>query len=253
MRVTVMTHLGRVREGNEDSLVVCGRHNELVCAQREFQKSWLTTPPLLACVADGMGGHRGGAVASRLVCETIEAKAKLFTISDSNLNLDGVIHDTVRAANQAIIATQDKQPSLHGMGSTLAGIYMTETQVTCFHTGDSRIYGLKNGYLQHLTTDHNQFESMNMHGVKADPEAKALTHCLGGGVLDNFVEITHLPRDPGITDFMICSDGVSEFCDEDTIELALREHAPARMNETIFSNGAADNFSYIIINIEGSP
>ena len=251
MRISVMTHVGSVRERNEDSLLVCDGEERLFAGKTELTKSWSSSRSLIACVADGMGGHSGGAEASRIVCEVLRSRANDLLACKLAAEVETVIQQVIVAVNQAIHAAQARDSALSGMGSTLAGLLISDTQVTSFHSGDSRIYGLKGGFLQQITRDHNQYESMKRHGLEADTSAKALVHCLGGGVSDNFVEIMHLSLMHGFTDYLLCSDGVYEFCDDDTLELALRNHAPEQIQRAVFAAGAGDNLSCVMISLQG--
>jgi len=144
------TDAGLVREANEDSV--------------------LETPRLLA-VADGMGGHRGGAVASRLAAETLRAVAE---VDDPATALPGA----VRCANAAVHSLAGTAPDLAGMGTTVTAVALGDNELTVAHVGDSRLYRLRGGELERLTRDHTPVEELARMGGDGHTIARPLASVL---------------------------------------------------------------------------
>ena len=131
--VTALSHTGLVRDHNEDSLVI-GQWT--LCAAETETAQTLVFPianPLVVAVADGLGGHPGGDVASSLVVREL---ARAAPILDSELRL----RDVLNACNRALYGIASDQPMLMAMGTTVAGVLLTSDQVFAFNVGDSRVY-----------------------------------------------------------------------------------------------------------------
>ena len=131
--VTALSHAGLVRDHNEDSLVI-GQWT--LCAAETETPQTLAFPiasPLLVAVADGLGGHPGGDVASSLVVREL---ARAGPMIDSEQQLRDVLH----ACNRALYGIAADQPRLIAMGTTVAGVLLTSDQVLAFNIGDSRVY-----------------------------------------------------------------------------------------------------------------
>jgi serine/threonine protein phosphatase PrpC len=104
---------------------------------------------LLCAVADGMGGHMGGAVASRLALETIAAGV------DVERDPDGIwLSRLVLRAHDAIVERSKADPDLYNMGTTVVGVHLAKESCTVFHAGDSRLYRFRDGFLDQMTEDH---------------------------------------------------------------------------------------------------
>ena len=130
MKFVSRMHPGLVRSSNQDSLLVCLQQG-------------------LFAVADGMGGHNGGDIASALAVETV--KQCLEAQKPSLIAME----QAVQQANTAIRQRQDAQPELSGMGTTFTGIWEDKESIYLVHVGDSRAYLLQDGKLVQLTQDHS--------------------------------------------------------------------------------------------------
>jgi len=224
------TDIGRVRERNEDSVLV--------------------DPPLYV-VADGMGGHRGGQVASQVALETMEALATAGS---------GSLADHVRRANQAVWDRSLSDDRLSGMGTTLTAARVEGASALIAHVGDSRAYLLREGRLQQLTTDHTLVCRMVRSGeiteAEADvhPHKNVLTRALG---TDEQVEVDEdsialLDGDR----LVICSDGLTGMVTEDQIQAILEnrdqpQQAADRLVKAANRAGGIDNISVVVIDAIG--
>jgi protein phosphatase len=226
------TDTGRVRPHNEDSV-----------APRDMG---VETGPFVVGVADGMGGHVGGEVASRLAL-------------DAALASDGGIVERVRAANHAVAEAAEADPGLRGMGTTLTLARFDEDIVAIGHVGDSRAYLLRDGDLRQLTTDHSVVAEMVERGEISAAEAEnhpyrnVITRALG---LDEEVEIDHFEvrlRDGDVV--MVASDGLTGMVDHGHIrDLLDSDEHPSEVVWTLVdaanAAGGVDNISVVVVSAE---
>jgi protein phosphatase len=215
LSVTGLSHIGRVRRRNEDSVSL--------------------VPDLgVAVVADGMGGHPGGDVASQIAADTAarllgEAVASAAGAIDFSRLLRTAMERSVSGAHAEIRKYGASDPSLDGMGTTLTALVVSP-QSGAFvvgHVGDSRAYRLRSGKLTQLTRDDTWIQEQIERGdilrqnAKRSPYAHLLTQCVGleeaptPQVLDGVAE-------PGDA-FLLCTDGLVGMLDDDVMERLLSE------------------------------
>ena len=224
------TDQGQVREANEDGYVV----------DRRLQ---------LFAVADGMGGHRAGEVASATALEALRAAVASGTgIGDAITNANAAVHGK---------ATGDED--LHGMGTTLTAVVPDGNGVLVGHVGDSRAYLLRDGELRQLTTDHSLVEELVREGrlteeqAAVHPQRSIITRALG--VEDNVeVDVYPVPLLPGDR-LLLCSDGLTTMLrPQDISALLRRESDPTRAANLLVdaanAAGGEDNITTIVIDIE---
>ncbi len=244
LQVALRTDVGKVRTENQDfGLVVpspeCG-------------------PPggILMIVADGMGGHRGGARASRLAAETVrdrflEAKAG---------ELPDALVSAIRTANAAVFAESTSKADLRGMGTTVSAMVVCGSRAWVAHVGDSRIYRLRKGEIEQLTQDHSLVATMMREGLLTAEEAavhprrNVLQRSVG---VAEEIEIDRydVPVDPGDT-FLLCSDGLHGFVALDEIRQAMMlpvERAAERCIELAHAAGAPDNVTVVVCRAGTAP
>lgn len=224
------TDIGRVRERNEDSILV--------------------NPPLYV-VADGMGGHRGGQVASQVALETMEHLAT---------EGPGSLADHVRRANRAVWDRSVEDERLSGMGTTLTAARIDDASALIAHVGDSRAYLLRDAMLRQLTTDHTLVDRMVRSGEITEAEAEVhphknvLTRALG---TDEQVEVDEdaLALVDGDR-LLICSDGLTGMVTEDQIQAILEnsdhpQQAADRLVKAANRAGGIDNISVVVLDAIG--
>ncbi|MGE5604609.1 MAG: Stp1/IreP family PP2C-type Ser/Thr phosphatase [Bacteroidota bacterium] len=231
MKVAGRTDRGKVREINEDTF---GYHDHLFV------------------VADGMGGHQAGEVASAIAVETI-LKADLTG------EIKATLRKTLAAANQAILekAAQDKK--LNGMGTTVAVLYLGAERAYVTHIGDSRVYYLSGNNLKQLTNDHSLVYELVKSGeitaeeAKSHPQRNILTRALGSNetLEAEIVEIEVTKGDK----FLLCSDGLTNSIPEALIkELMSSEEDPEAIVDRMINSanelGGSDNITVILVEIE---
>ncbi len=212
-----VTHPGKRRQKNEDSY----------CARPDLG---------LFVVADGMGGHAAGEVASRVAVETIEqfindtrAADENFTWPfglEPNLDIDGNrLKTAVKIANRRIATRVAGERDLQGMATTVVAVLTGRRKVTVAHVGDSRVYHWRTGEIKRLTRDHSWVEEQVEAGALTPSEARDHpwrnlgTRALSGG---GEVEIDLTPIEPKAGDrLLLCSDGLFSVVPDDAIGTTL--------------------------------
>jgi PPM family protein phosphatase len=224
------TDIGRVRERNEDSILV--------------------DPPLYI-VADGMGGHRGGNVASRVAVETMEQ----LEGTDR-----GSLADHVRSANRAVWERANEDQRLSGMGTTLTAVRIDGDALALAHVGDSRAYLLRDGVLRKITTDHTLVDRMVKSGEITEAEAEVhphrnvMTRALGTDEHVDVDEESIVLESEDVV--LLCSDGLTGMVTEDQIQ-AILEHsdgaqqAADRLVKAANRAGGVDNISVVVLDAIG--
>ncbi len=225
------THVGRVRENNEDTVFPAADGS--------------TDQGVVVAIADGMGGAAGGEIAS----STAIAAATTF---------DGSLHERAKHANNTVLAKAATTPALTGMGTTLTIARFTDGEtVEIAHVGDSRAYLLREGDLRQLTRDHTLVAEWVNAGAITPEEAKVhprrgmLMRSLGVG-LEIEVDADEVPLLVG-DKLMLCSDGLTGMVDDPDIALILRNAAPSAavwgLIEAANSNGGKDNISVVVVHV----
>ncbi len=226
-----MTHRGVVRTRNEDAI--------------------LTDPEgVVWAVADGMGGHGHGDVASDLV---VDCLAEMPDGPDPA----AALLDSLDRANRAVIARQ-ADPGMARMGATVVAVVIDRAVAHVAWAGDSRAYLLRRGRLRLLTRDHTLVQDLVDSGAigpeeaEGHPESHIVTRAVGGDdVLE--AEIVHVPLTAGDR-LLLCSDGLTKVVYDGTTEAILAEaptpeEACARLLKAALDNGAPDNVSAIVITV----
>lgn len=230
MLVSALTDLGRVRRVNEDALHVGGD---------------------LLVVADGMGGHAAGEVASQVAVATISAWP------DWSLPAQA-LRAAFTAANEAVLARAAQDTAYTGMGTTMTACYFRGDQLFVAHVGDSRLYLHRQHELSAVTHDHSVVgELMRIGGLSKEearvhPQRNVLTRALGAGVhLDvDLLTITLRPADR----LLLCTDGLLNMVNEAEINQILSAckapaDATARLVHAANDRGGFDNITIIVADI----
>jgi protein phosphatase len=224
------TDVGLVRSRNEDS--------------------FLSQPERgLWAVADGMGGHAFGDVASRKVVDalaTVAAPADMAQFVAAASERIATVNQELRAEAAA------RQVSV--MGSTVVAMLACGREVACLWAGDSRIYLYRNARLQQLTRDHSQAEELRSLGIVTGdavpaPVANMITRAVGAADTIELELVTLAARDGDL--FLLCSDGLSNPVDEQAIMGALASgdcaHAAQALTELALANGGRDNITVVVV------
>ena len=249
VRTGKCTHVGRVRKLNEDSLLVIELH-------RYLQSNPLALGVYL--VADGMGGHDGGEIASKTLVDVI-ARKSLQGLSATLQLPDDISRWTVEAvkeANKVLYELRTKQKS--NMGSTLVMAVLYGTRAYIAHVGDSRAYQVNQEKIKQLTTDHSLVEKLVAAGkitreeAATHPQSSAILRSMGDTV-DVEVDTTTCDLKPGDR-LLLCSDGLTGFAKDDLIHQKILsagdpQTACTQLIETANNGGGEDNITAILVEI----
>lgn len=240
--IAAFTHRGRVRQANEDAIAIGTR----VLTGNMSTPVLITAPDdgCLLIVADGMGGHAQGALASRAVLDYLVAAADRLSNPES-------CAEAIKDANRHLYTLMEQQETALGMGTTLVGAFLTPTALLTFNLGDSRCYLFSAGRLIQLSHDDVADEGTSRSGRS---RSHAITQALGGSSFPIAVE-PHINVDAplGIDEtLLLCSDGLTDMVDDQGIAHTLDAVTdPIRAVRDLvgkaFSAGARDNVSLIIV------
>jgi protein phosphatase len=236
------TDKGRVRPGNEDAYAV-----EAPTSARARARG------TLLLVADGMGGHAAGEVASKLAVETIPDayyRARGMPVQDA-------IVDAITRANNAIYASAESDPSRAGMGCTVVAVVVEGDAFTIGHVGDSRGYLIRNGRARQLTRDHSWVAMQVAEGVLTPEQAehhpnRSLIMRALGRQASVEVDVGHERLQAGDV-LLLCSDGLTGVVHDEEIAEYAGRHAPSILAERLVGlanqRGAPDNVTVVIASV----
>lgn len=234
LRFAARSDVGKVRAKNDDSAYV-GRY--------------------LAVVADGMGGHAGGNVAS---ASTV---LDLVHLDHSGHRGDAGTHlaDEIQTANSLLSELVAANPQLAGMGTTVTAILLEDRTLRLAHIGDSRAYRLKNGIFEQITTDHTFVQRLIEEGrlspaeAEIHPHKSVLMRVLGDVDASPELDLESLDAEPGER-WLLCSDGLNAVLEDSVVEQALRKTPDIRdcvdtLVDLTLAGGAPDNITIAVVEV----
>lgn len=245
MHVGAATHVGKVRANNEDGYLVRGN---------------------LLAVADGMGGHNAGEVASSTALAVlrdypfsegvIEAAAAAGEPASSSRAGEELL-EAVQLAHETLLAMSDADPSLSGMGTTLTAALVQPDTIHVAHVGDSRLYVVRDGFLQPVTRDHSVAAELVRAGhideeaARRHPLRHAVTRALGAGTRGRLeVDFVTLERRPD-DGLLLCTDGLNALVSDHEILDVL--HAEPDVQKAVdalialtLERGGVDNVTVVL-------
>ena len=247
INITASSRVGLVRTNNEDMLLV----DNLLLRNGKMSRTADTsfTDRYLLALADGMGGHAGGEVAS---AETLSNLKFFFNDLPKGLapgDFNEAMNDWLRSMNNILESKGVEDPFYRGMGTTFVALAYYEHRFFWINCGDSRLYRLHEGELQQITTDHS-YSNLVGSTVKHSP---MITNCIGGGCKTSYLDLVECTSivQPGDT-FMLCSDGLSDLVDDREIErLLVGEFDADALCQTAEDEGGRDNVSVIVAKFDG--
>ncbi|MGH8529606.1 MAG: Stp1/IreP family PP2C-type Ser/Thr phosphatase [Nevskiales bacterium] len=249
LSIAAHSHMGRVRKNNEDRVATDADLGLLV-------------------LADGMGGHNAGEVASRLAVDVVQNTVNATLGGGRSLPQPAtgysaeaeLLRDAVRLAHGAILRAAQAKPIFQGMGTTLIACLLQGDRLVAAHVGDSRLYRLREGVLEQITQDHSLVGEMVARGFYTQAEAQAqvrknvITRALGG---EHEVLEVDLLEEPLQTDdiYLLCSDGLTDMASDAQINVVLRAYAAnvdkaaTALIELALKGGGKDNVSVILARV----
>ncbi|MDX1609758.1 MAG: Stp1/IreP family PP2C-type Ser/Thr phosphatase [Halofilum sp. (in: g-proteobacteria)] len=248
LEIVERTDVGRRRDHNEDCVGSDAAHG-------------------IAALADGMGGHNAGEVASGMAIESVlrDLPERLDTLVEAEENGQAwapeslVAGNVLEQSNRAIHEAASNQPQYQGMGTTVVVAVFYDDRLTIAHVGDSRVYRLRDGALEQLTRDHTLLQELVDRGFYTYEEARQslnrniVTRALGvePEVKVDLQEEIALPGDL----YLLCSDGLNDMLDDEVIRLTLTQfganldEAADRLVDRANEQGGADNISVVLVRV----
>ena len=233
---------GLVRSENQDFFILSSPDEDSVGKGR------------LMVVADGMGGHRGGATASRLAGNTI----KESYLGNGDHDPTASLKTALMEANRKIFTEAQANPDVRGMGTTTSALVLHDGQAFIAHVGDSRIYLVRDHAIRQLTDDHSLVASMVREGLLTSKEAEVhprrnvLQRSMGVGETVEIDLLSPLDLQPGDT-FILCSDGLHGLVKEQEMLEVAQLSLQAAVDEFVrraLDRGAPDNVTVVMARVE---
>jgi protein phosphatase len=238
LRAAARSDVGMRRRGNEDRFALVHEHG-------------------LHLVADGMGGHTAGQVASQLAAEA--AARAITALEGASATPSEKLRMVVTAANRAIYLAAQRQPEYAGMGTTIVAVLAAGERCALAHVGDSRAYLVRRGRIRQLTDDHSIVgELLRRHEISADaarehPHRHVLTRALGvrETVEPDLAELTPAPGDV----FVLCSDGLTNHVEDSELakfvdETSDLQEACEDLVDLANGRGGEDNITVVLARVE---
>ncbi len=228
MEVGASTHVGKVRRNNEDGYLIRGG---------------------LLAVADGMGGHRAGEIASGTVLTVLSEYS--FGCGEPAAELAGAL----QAAHARVRRLAAEDASMAGMGTTLTAALLCPGRVHVAHVGDSRLYLWRRGELRQMTADHSVAAELVRAGqideatARVHPHRNVLTRAVGA-MPELEIDLIDFPLEPG-DGLLLCTDGLCALVDDEDMLRVLAEHATAQaaadaLVELALARGGIDNVTVVV-------
>ena len=229
--------IGLVRQGNEDS--------------------GLVSPQLIA-VADGMGGHAAGEVASRIAVEVLQSLTPaLISVDIDEDSAEDLLMHSLHSIDVEISLVTDEDIEKRGMGTTLTALLIRDKYISLLHVGDSRCYRLRGNTLEQLSNDHTVIQELLEQGAISvaeaaeHPQRSMLTQALrGDGDVTPVLQMYEVKKGDR---YLLCSDGLSGVLTEKEIKIGLKktdkDEAVKFLVDATYVNGAPDNVTVLIADI----
>jgi serine/threonine protein phosphatase PrpC len=226
--------IGLVRQGNEDSALVSGQ---------------------VIAVADGMGGHAAGEVASRIAVKTLQSLEPTLTALEIDQDsVEDLLMHSLHSIDEEIALVTDEEIEKRGMGTTLTALLLRENTIALLHVGDSRCYRLRAGNLEQLSNDHTVIQELLDQGAISEAEAaehpqrSMLTQALrGDGDVTPVLQMYEVKKGDR---YLLCSDGLSGVLTDKEIKIGLKksnkDEAVKFLIDATYINGAPDNVTVLI-------
>ncbi|HHW00003.1 MAG TPA: Stp1/IreP family PP2C-type Ser/Thr phosphatase [Clostridiaceae bacterium] len=233
---------GLIRENNEDSYNIISGHKDI---------------PITFIIADGMGGHNSGEIASKTAVDYISKAMLEFPekkIEDKDLTL--YIKEIIEKANDEVLSVSKERIENYGMGTTLIVASAWADNLYIGHVGDSRLYLIREGKIQRVTTDHSYIEELVKNGTltreeaENHPQKNIITRALG--CFEEIMVDTYICEIRNGDYFVLCTDGLTNMLSENEIrDIVLSADNPEFACDILVrkanENGGEDNITVIVI------
>ncbi len=241
LAVSALSHDGLVRDHNEDSLAVGPWTTSATTTLTPQMLVFPSDDSLMVAVADGLGGHPCGELASTIVVQELSRLGNWLTDEAS-------VRSALERCNSSVYDAADRDPTCMGMGTTVAGVVLSTDGVVVFNVGDSRVYGMVEQDFVRLSVD----DSPPL--APGETTTSIVTQTMGGN--DNHItidpHIATLPVEPAGR-YLVCSDGLTDAISEDAIASLLRRHhgleAAVELWRAAMQAGGPDNITIAVMEV----
>ena len=245
LEISSASRNGCVRDHNEDMILV---DNHFV--RDDDYKTLLTLnheDRFIVALADGMGGHNRGDVASSDTLHNLQYYYHDIPLGLNASDFNEAIVGWLDSINNFVVSKGRADEQFKGMGTTLVGLAYYAGDFYSLNCGDSRLYQFRDGELTQLTTDH----SLNTV-LGSEKHSSVITNCIGGGCTTSYIDIVRLTDDIRRDDiYLLCSDGLTDMVHESRISRMLSDGANANLLcEAAIEKGGLDNVSACVIMIK---
>lgn len=247
IKLTAASRVGCVRSNNEDMVLAYDRLLRSDVCQTEFMTE--NTDRFVIAVADGMGGHNAGEVASEETLSNLK-----FFISDlprglSSGEFNEMLVEWLASINHIINSKGHATPEMADMGTTLVGIVYYGGRYYWMNCGDSRLYRLRDGELKQMSSDHSL---NNMMGERK--HSNVITNCIGAGCKHSYLDVFEFTSDFHDGDvYLLCSDGLNDMISDEVIrELLVQGVTANSLCAAAIEAGGFDNVSACVISVQAS-
>ena len=243
--LTAASRVGNVRSNNEDMILAYDRYIRSDIYQTVLAPNNLDR--FIVAVADGMGGHNAGEVASEMVMQNLKFYFNDLPKGMTSGELEEVMNEWLQSIHQTVNARGRSNKAMSEMGTTLVGLIYYGNRYFWMNCGDSRLYRFRDGQLNQLTTDHSL---INTDGEKK--HSNVITNCIGAGCDDTFIYMIEFTDNflPGDT-YVLCTDGLNDMVPDEVIREMLANGATANtLCEEAINAGGFDNVSVCVLRVE---
>jgi protein phosphatase len=242
--LTAASRVGNVRSNNEDMILAFDKY-----VRSDIHQTVLAPDNLdrfVVAVADGMGGHNAGEVASEMVMQNLKFYVNDLPKGMTSGELEEVMNEWLLSIHQTVNLRGRSNKTMSEMGTTLVALLFYGNRYFWMNCGDSRLYRLRDGQLKQLTTDHSL---VNEDGEKK--HSNYITNCIGAGCNDVFMDMIEFTSDFHTGDvYVLCSDGLNDMVPDIIIERMLNEGADANdLCEEAIAAGGFDNVSVCVLRV----
>lgn len=243
--LTAASRVGCVRSNNEDMILAYDKFVRSDIYQTEFMTENLDR--FVIALADGMGGHNAGEVASSDTLTNLNFFLNDLPNGLASGEFDETMMEWLHSINQIISSKGHVNPEMAEMGTTLVGVIYYNHKYYWMNCGDSRLYRFRDGELKQLTVDHSL---NNTRGEKR--HSNIITNCIGAGCKNSYMDMFEFTDDFLSGDvYMLCSDGLNDMVNDNIIANMLAEGASANsLCEAAIQAGGYDNVSVCVFNVE---
>ncbi len=246
INISLACDIGCIRSNNEDMILISGETYRDI--EDEFTISIKNSGRFVAAIADGMGGHNAGEIASEMALKSFDDFIIGLPDGLSDTDFRRMLDEEIIRIHQYLNRYGLETDGCNGMGTTLVAWLTFGNRIYIINCGDSRLYRYRNGFLCQLTTDHSEQKR------KGDPTipSNQIYNCLGGGGNHAFADVLDITTKVFEDDvFILCSDGLSDYLCDDKIETSLLGKADASaLVSKAKAIGGVDNISVVLLNIK---